>query len=212
MQEQEEQSGILLDLGQAPQPERKRLVAEREGFRFPFSRTFKNFVNLRRIKADLLASNWVFSPTRLSMILAEMSDWNRSYLPIDMSGLTVLDIGAGEGETAKFFLDHGAAKVICVEPCTRAYHYLARNTSAHPEIKAINKRFMVKDVCLPHDFLKCDIEGYEEVLLDVKLPAPAAVEVHGLQLRDKFERAGWRIANLNNANDYGCTSYAYWLC
>jgi hypothetical protein len=59
-----------------------------------------------------------------------------------------------------------------------------------------------------------DIEGYEEALLGVKLETPAAIEVHGLQLCDKFEAAGWRIKALNEECEkgYGCTKYAYWQC
>jgi hypothetical protein len=43
----------------------------------------------------------------------ELDDWHRNYLPI---GRVVLDIGAGNGETAQFYLNHGAEHVICIEP------------------------------------------------------------------------------------------------
>ena len=93
--------------------------------------------------------------------------------------------------------------------------YLDINKHNHPNrITAINDKFQISQLNIPHDFLKMDIEGYEEVLLGVKLKTPAAVEVHGLQLCDKFEAAGWRIKPMNEecAKGYGCVKYAYWRC
>lgn len=212
MQKSEEQTQVYLDLDHPRQSETQQLSTKKGLFRFPFSRTIKNIIDLRNINAELQVTNWNFSPNRIKMIMAEISVWKQNYLPLDLSGLTVLDVGAGEGETAKFFLNHGAAKIICIESNNEAYRQLARNAVAHPAISAIHKRFSISDLCLPHDFLKCDIEGYEEELLEVELCFPAAVEVHGLQLRDKFKRAGWRIVSHDNINECGCTCYAYWLC
>lgn len=111
------------------------------------------------------------------MILNETVDWKRHYLPIDLTGKTVLDVGGGEGESARFFLQHGAKKVVSIEPEVIAYKYLKFNASNHsPKIQSINQPF-----CLEHltefnvDFLKMDIEGYEEALLGVKLPYPVAL-------------------------------------
>ncbi len=42
-----------------------------------------------------------------------------------------------------------------------------------------------------------DIEGYEEVLFGLELKTPAAIEVSGLQLCDKFAATGWRIYTTN---------------
>jgi len=42
----------------------------------------------------------------------ELDMWHKHYLPI---GQTVLDVGAGCGETALFYLKHGAQRVICIE-------------------------------------------------------------------------------------------------
>lgn len=212
MQKQKEQPSVYQQWDYLHQHKAQQSGTKKGLMRFPFSRTIKNSVATRNIEANLQASNWVFSKDRISLIIGEMQVWIQSYLALNLAGLTVLDVGAGEGETAKFFLDHGAAKVVCIEPCKKAYRYLARNSSVHPEVLAVNKRFSLSDLCLPHDFLKCDIEGYEEELLDADLSVPAVVEVHGLQLRDKFKRTGWRICNNNNLNDYGCTSYAYWMC
>jgi hypothetical protein len=185
--------------------------------KLPFSRTFQNyFIEMQEKKQLAIAlSGWSFSNFRVGMIKTETSDWEKHYLPVDLRGKVVLDIGAGEGETAMFFLKHGASKVVCVESCPDAYTYLAVNQRNHPHrITAINSKFQISQLNNPHDFLKMDIEGYEEVLLGVKLVTPAAVEVHGLQLSDKFEAAGWRIKPMNEecAKGYGCVKYAYWRC
>ena len=185
--------------------------------KLPFSRTFKKYFIEKQEKKELAIAlaGWSFSAFRVGMIKTETVDWEKHYLPIDFRGKVVLDVGAGEGETAMFFLKHGASKVVCVESCVDAAKYLAANAHNHPDrLTAINDKFQLCHLKIPHDFLKMDIEGYEEVLLSVKLETPAAVEVHGLQLSDKFEAVGWRIKPMNEecAKGYGCVKYAYWRC
>ena len=47
-----------------------------------------------------------------------------------------------------------------------ANKHLAVNERNHPDrIVAINDKFQLSQLDIPHDFLKMDIEGYEEVLL-----------------------------------------------
>ena len=166
----------------------------------------------RNIEFDHKVSNWVFSKNRIPSIVGEMQIWIKSYLSLNLSGLKVLDVGAGEGEAAKFFLDHGAAKVVCVEPQTQKYRYLARNAAKHPSFLTLKKTINLSDLKLPYDFLKCDLKGYEEELLEANLTAPAIVEIHSLQLIEKFERFGWRMSNICNLNDYVCKSCAFWMC
>lgn len=183
----------------------------------PFSRTFQNYIAQLQDSKKIANSiqGWSFSKFRIDMIKSEMSDWQRHYLPIDVNGKIVLDVGAGEGETAMFFLKHGASKVVCIESCANAYEYLVLNQQTHHNsIKAINSKFELNHLKIPHDFLKIDIEGYEEILLGVKIDTPAAVEVHGLQLCDKFEAAGWRIKAMseNCQKGYSCIKYGYWKC
>jgi hypothetical protein len=185
--------------------------------KLPFSRTFKNYFIEKQAKKELaiVLAGWSFSAFRIGMIKYEIVDWEKHYLPINFRGKVVLDVGAGEGETAMFFLKHGASKVVCIESCADAYKFLAINANNHPDqITAINDKFQLSQLKIPHDFLKMDIEGYEEALLGIKLETPAAIEVHGLQLGDKFEAAGWRVKALNEecAKGYGCTKYAYWRC
>jgi hypothetical protein len=185
--------------------------------RVPFGRTFQNYINEMQDSKRIANSiqDWSFSQFRIDMIKSETADWQKHYLPIDLQGKVVLDVGAGEGETAMFFLRHGASKVICIEPCAEAYGYLLINQKSHPfRIIAINKKFDLNHLDIPHDFLKMDIEGYEEVLLGVKLNTPAAVEIHGLQLCDKFEVAGWKVRAMaeNCEKGYSCVKYGYWKC
>jgi hypothetical protein len=58
---------------------------------FPFQKTITYYV-----KRLLYQPNgWEFTEYFKRLYLCE--DWNKRYLPIDVTGLTVLDIGAGEG-------------------------------------------------------------------------------------------------------------------
>lgn len=151
--------------------------------RFPFSRSIKTFIRSRLVRDT-------FSPFRAEMYAAEYDEWVKYYLPISLKGKTVLDVGAGEGETAKFFLEHGAKKVICIEPDTQCFKVLQANAKKWP-IECHNKKFDTTDLKHKFDFMKMDIEGYEEELLDVEVNKPCVLEVHGLQLKDKFENAGY---------------------
>jgi len=168
-----------------------------------FSHTFKTWLRMRTFNKK----GWHFSEVRLGMYAGEYDDWEKYYLPISVTGLTVLDVGAGEGETALFFLEHGAKGVICIEPHYASYLRLRENAKDKP-IVCLNKRFSLKDLNLPFDFMKMDIEGYEEILLSAQFDKPCAVEVHGLQLRDKFARAGYSIIKTSD-NDFTGMSYAY---
>lgn len=178
----------------------------------PLSRTTKKWWAHRKVIAELKNTKWQFSDRRLGLFRDE--DWSKYYLPIDVRGLTILDIGAGEGETAKFFLDHGAAKVICIEPEPTALKILQTNALNHPgKIVIYPKPFELSDLSIKHDFMKMDIEGYEEALLTIEqLPAPSVIEIHGLQLRDKFRKQKYRIDDSPTVNGIGCTSFAYWKC
>lgn len=186
-------------------------------FHIPFSRTIKQFLEWRKAANMIIQYGWVFSNERLHMLIHEFADMKANYLPMDVKGLTVLDVGAGEGETALFYLAHGAEKVICVEANPSCFENLRRNCDLHREISSVLAPFDLFMLDFPHDFMKMDIEGYEEMLLarDLQLPAPSVIEVHGLQLRDKFAAKGFRIGKriMENGKYWSCsTSYAYWRC
>jgi SAM-dependent methyltransferase len=97
------------------------------------------------------------------MLEEELDDWHRIYVPPkpkhdfgrELLGQTVLDAGAGCGETAQFFLLHGAAHVVCIEGSPDAVDHLRRNFGSNPKVTIV-PRFV--------DFTKLDIEGSEEWL------------------------------------------------
>jgi hypothetical protein len=180
----------------------------------PFSRSTRYVIDKKTLEKKLKKERWVFSKSKVVLIANESASWERHYLPVSVKDKVVLDVGAGEGETARFFLDHGAAKIICIEPEPIAAKTLEVNAFNHPgKIQIYPKFFELKDLSMKHDFMKMDIEGYEESLLGgKKLATPAVIEVHGLQLRDKFKKQNYRIDNTPNVNGISCISFAYWKC
>ena len=87
----------------------------------------------------------------------ELSMWHLYYLPNkSLVGKTVLDLGAGCGETAHFYLNHGASRVICVEPDKKLLERLRRNFGDDPRV-VIVPEFV--------DHIKMDIEGAEEGMI-----------------------------------------------
>jgi predicted RNA methylase len=83
----------------------------------------------------------------------ELEMWHRCYLPC---GKTVLDLGAGNGETALFYLNHGAEKVVCIEGDPKAIPALQHN---------FGKDIRVIIVPLLLDHVKMDIDGGEEGMI-----------------------------------------------
>ena len=106
-------------------------------------------------------------------------DW---YLPtFSLKGKTVLDIGAGRGETAWFFLKHGAAKVVCVEPDMKSFADLEANSRRNLwDVELINEKFRPDHLLIPHDFVKIDCDGGEACLLEPTAPdlGPCRMELH----------------------------------
>ncbi len=177
--------------------------------RVPFLRTLQVYLAEQQLVKETTKANWSFSKNRLNMILLENIDWQTHYVPINLKGKTVLDVGAGEGETAKFFLEHGAQKVVCVEPDQECFKRLVYNAERHKELVPINAPFDLGMLKLSFDFMKMDIEGYEQILLGVQLPKPSVLEIHGLYLRDAFKAKGYRMAR-HVGTDWTC--YGYWGC
>jgi SAM-dependent methyltransferase len=79
----------------------------------------------------------------------ELQRWHEWYLPV---GHTVLDLGAGCGETAFFYLNHGAKRVIAVEYDPEALRLLRENFASDDRVTIIDARI---------DSIKSDIEGSE---------------------------------------------------
>jgi len=128
------------------------------------------------------------------LMAREWKEWKKYYLPpFSLSGKTVLDVGAGCGETALFFFLFGAEKVIAIEPDSKAVEYLKENIATNKwNVEIMPERFSLKHLTLDFDFVKIDIEGDEEMLLSLpKLGKPCVVEVHGAKLLNRFMEKDW---------------------
>jgi hypothetical protein len=94
-------------------------------------------------------SNLKLDPPHRKILKDELKQWHRVYLPKDGADGTVLDVGAGNGETAQFFLNHGAEHVICVEPYT---DLLVQNFGRDSRVTIVPKAV---------NLIKVDCEGGE---------------------------------------------------
>lgn len=119
-------------------------------------------------------------PGHAEIVRHELNIWERFYLPCPIRGKTILDVGGGCGETAAFFIHHGARKVIAIERDPSACKLLISNTIRnHMNIDIFCGAFSLNDLCIPHDFMKMDIEGGEELLIDYAgRIKPCVIEVH----------------------------------
>lgn len=137
-------------------------------------------------------------------MVREWKEWEKYYIPnFSLGGKTVLDVGAGCGETALLFFWFGAEKVIAIEPDSKAVEYLRENIAKNKwNIEVIPERFSLKHLKLDFDFVKIDSEGGEEMLLSLpKLNKPGVVEVHGNKLLNRFMEKDWvKICTMGNEN------------
>lgn len=181
----------------------------------PFSRTVKQFFDDRDLRKQIKREKWLFNEIRFQMIWNETEDWAEHYLKFDVKGKTVLDVGAGAGESARFFLNNGAQKVICIEPNKEPYSYLLLNSNYH-NIEPLQKYFELEDLELNFDIAKIDIEGYEEALLSLspeylkKLGKPLIVEIHSQLLAEKFRAFGFDVESPRDEHSLSiATRYGY---
>jgi hypothetical protein len=111
-------------------------------------------------------------------------DWERQYLPnYSLEGKTILEVGAGCGETAFFYIQHGASKVISVEIFEPAVKLLKQNVAANKwPVEVIDKPFDLSMLDIPHDYLKVDIEGGEFILSNSRNLGPCSIEAHSEEI------------------------------
>jgi len=136
---------------------------------------------------------WKFSGDYAATYINEHRKWEKDYVPPSgLRGKTVLDIGAGCGETAKFFLEHGAAEVIAVEPYDVALRFLRLNAVGR-SIRVVPQSFSTEMLSLTHQFLKMDIEGYEALMIPFldSYHGDCSVECHGNYVTDTFMSHGF---------------------
>lgn len=126
--------------------------------------------------------------------IREWPIWEKSYLPpFSLAGRTVLDVGAGCGETAFFYFLHGADKVVAIEPSIKAVDCLRENTTTNKwNVQIIPEYFKLGHLKISHDFMKMDIDGGEIELLNVQIDEPCVVEVHNDPMKAEFEKKGFR--------------------
>lgn len=124
--------------------------------------------------------------------IAEWQEWERDYVPKDgLEGKTVLDVGAGEGETTHFFFSKGARRVIAIEANSAKLEKLIGNVRRKGWVVTIEGRsFEVSDLRnFEYDFAKIDIEGGESALLSLdSFDKPMVLEIHGRELYNAFAR------------------------
>jgi methylase of polypeptide subunit release factors len=128
------------------------------------------------------------------LIFDEWKMWEKYYIPrFSLRGKTVLDVGAGCGETALLFFLHSAYKVIAIEPNVKAVECLKENVERNNwNVEIIAEPFSLEHLKLGYDFMKMDGEGCEELLLPLsRIDKPCVVEVHSNKLLNEFERKGW---------------------
>ena len=116
----------------------------------------------------------------------ELESWHQIYLPASPEKLEcVLDVGAGCGETVKFWLMHGAKRVIAIEPADGAFFALARNFAGDP-------RVILVPAAITH--IKIDAEGAEDGMI---------VETHSRD--DK-----WEIIGTHDTRGEEKPNYKHW--
>jgi SAM-dependent methyltransferase len=138
--------------------------------------------------------NLTLLPKYANMMLREYLEWSRYYLPESLIGKTVLDVGAGCGETAAFYFNHGAKKVIAIEPDPLAFSYLQLNMIANDwNVALYNDYLSVKHLHLDYDFAKLDCEGGEKLLMEYLPKIPIRLEAHGLELQASMNSIGFEL-------------------
>jgi SAM-dependent methyltransferase len=135
------------------------------------------------------------TPLHASIVVTDWRIWLKCYLPaFALKGKVILDVGAGCGETAHFYLMYGARKVIAVEPDSIAAKLLAENVRRNGwNVEIIDREFQLDDLNIQHDFMKMDGEGCEAALLELEDDyhlKPCVIECHNealiKQLSAKF--------------------------
>ena len=136
--------------------------------------------------ADYCGCTIILESPHVVSLVNESDLWEKLYLPIDVGGKTVLDVGCGCGETIAFYLAHGAEKVVGIEVDPVAAMFARVNAFENKwNAEIINDPFELAHLEISHDFLKMDIEGAEQILLGYGKPlGPCTIRVHRLGLYD----------------------------
>ena len=131
----------------------------------------------------------VLSRDRAGMMLYEWGTWTKHYAPpsFDLVGKTVLDVGAGEGETVELYRLRGAKRFICVEPDSQRATRLRDNAAKNGwDAEVFNEPFSLKFLQREFDLMKMDCEGCERILIGAPIKFPAVLETHGNSTTGEF--------------------------
>jgi 2-polyprenyl-3-methyl-5-hydroxy-6-metoxy-1,4-benzoquinol methylase len=167
---------------------------------------FKKFYGMKKSKSGNVISiairGFIFKllPEYATCLETEWADWNTYYRPpFPLENKTVIDIGAGCGETILFFALKGCRNFIAIEPNEKCVDMIQQNAKSNGlNIKTINDCFKPEHLELSYDYIKCDCEGGEEILLGKK-NKPVSLEVHGAKMVERFGEEGYiTIHNYNN--------------
>jgi predicted RNA methylase len=147
------------------------------------------------------------APYYFELLWREWQSWKSWYLPPwSLKGKTVLDVGAGCGETALFYYLHGASRVIAIEPQSSLTHLLRKNIARNNwDMEVVEGPFQMPMLDWNFDFMKMDGEGCEAQLLTADSIPPCAIEVHEKTvvegLRERFgmdilpQKENWILQN-----------------
>lgn len=131
-----------------------------------------------KIELELTPSAW-------TTVFSEWVYWKHHYTEfMPANTQTVLDVGAGCGETALLYFLNGVNRVICIEPDAERARLLEKNASTnHWNISITREKFDPGFLeQLDFDFMKMDCEGCESQLLKANKLPPCVIEVHGTEL------------------------------
>ena len=123
-----------------------------------------------------------------------------------MEGKAIIDIGADNGDTASFFLKHGARFVYCIEGNPEHYANLLNNSKSFDyaistHLKMINNPMdMAECLDYPAEIVKIDIEGAEINLLPLSAEVILQHDVYMIEfhwhkleteIKQKFRELGF---------------------
>ena len=155
-------------------------------------------VLLHRRGETLEYETWRFSIPYGLLYIKEHAKWNNDYMPPGgLAGKRVLDVGAGCGESAKWFLDQGARQVLCVESNMEARFHLERNARLNRGVSVLIGSFSPGEhLWYKVDLVKMDIEGYEVLFADWLETHPdynvdVILEAHSVYVKDRFLKLGF---------------------
>jgi SAM-dependent methyltransferase len=139
---------------------------------------------------------WSLTGNYYSLMIEEQPSWSYYLPPYSLKRKVILDVGAGSGETARFFVNHGASRVYCCEISQEGLKGLNLNKARGKPITIIPEPFNLNMVeKIKPDFIKMDIEGYETPLLneDLSKMPDTVLEAHNCYVIDGFKERGFKV-------------------